>query len=368
MIFRSFILIIIAVLLMVGCDSDQKERTAPEVRKSATSIKIANDTKNLMIGEEVRIQVIENEAIQVDSVRLFINDSLFAEASEIPFEISWQSTDGKTGFNLIRAIIYKTNGEQEVIRANVRLLSDVEPEAYTYRIVEGYPHDNKAYTQGLIYLNGFFYESTGHKGESSLRKVDINTGKVLKIEYLPSQYFGEGLCYLNGNLVQLTWKAGIAFIYDVETFTKKGEFRYPTEGWGLTSWNGLLVMSDGSSTLHFIDPATYTEKYSVEVYNQVGPVSDLNELETVNGMIYANVYTTDEVVMIDPENGKITGVIDFSGLEEAFDQSQEVDVLNGIAYDEMRNRLFVTGKWWPRIFLVDIYPAPITALTSAQAR
>ena len=227
---------------------------------------------------------------------------------------------------------------------------------YGYEVVNVYPHNPGAFTEGLLYEDGFLYESTGLKGRSSLRKVELETGKVLQEVDLAAQYYGEGIALYNQKIVQLTWQQHTGFVYDKSSFALLREFDYPTEGWGITYDGERLIMSDGTSTLHFLDPETFKEIGSVQVFDDSGPVVNLNELEYVNGEIYANVWLTDRIAMIDPRTGRVLGWVDLTGLLSAEDLSQPVNVLNGIAYDAEHNRLFVTGKFWPKLFEIKLVP------------
>lgn len=224
---------------------------------------------------------------------------------------------------------------------------------FKYRVVRSYPHDREAYTQGLVYRDNVFYESTGLNGRSSLRKVRPETGEVLQIRRLDPQYFGEGLALIGSNLVQLTWQTEVGFVYDLATFEPRRTFSYTGEGWGLTTDEKRLVMSDGSSVLRFLDPATFKETGRLTVKDAGMPVEQLNELEIVKGEIYANVYQTHRIARISPQSGQVVGWIDLTGLLSAR-ESAGVDVLNGIAYDAAKDRLFVTGKLWPKLFEIQI--------------
>jgi glutamine cyclotransferase len=221
-----------------------------------------------------------------------------------------------------------------------------------YTIVHTYPHDREAFTQGLLYYDGFLYEATGLEGKSSLRKVELTTGKVLQRVDLPSAYFGEGLALWKDKLIQLTWKSKIGFVYDRATFRLVSTFTYSREGWGITQDGKRLIMSDGSSTLYFWDPETFKEIGHLDVKDKGKPVPELNELEYIRGEIYANVWQTDRIARISPSTGQVLGWIDLRGL---FTPSERAgtDVLNGIAYDAKRNRLFVTGKQWPKLFEIE---------------
>jgi glutaminyl-peptide cyclotransferase len=226
---------------------------------------------------------------------------------------------------------------------------------YGYEIVNTFPHDPRAFTQGLEYLNGYLYESTGLRGESSLRRVNLETGEVVQMRELDDEHFGEGLTIFDGRIFQLTWQAGVGFIYDLETFDLIGEFSYQGEGWGLTNDGDRLIMSDGSNTLFFRDPDTFEEIGKVDVYDDHGPVMMLNELEYIEGEVWANIWLEDVIVVIDPESGQVTRRINLTGLLQPEDQGdRRVDVLNGIAYDQDQGRIFVTGKLWPALYEIEL--------------
>lgn len=226
----------------------------------------------------------------------------------------------------------------------------------TYEVVNVFPHDPQAFTQGLIYHNGYLYESTGLYGESSLRKVDLETGEVLEQVDLPSNYFGEGLTLWGDTLLQLTWLEETGFIYDLEDFSLLGQFTYPTEGWGLTHDGGRLIMSDGSSQLYFLDPINFQNIGSIEVTYQGETIDRLNELAFINGEVFANIWQTDDIVRIDPETGVVTGWIDLRDILPDKLRTPTTDVLNGIAYDPEGDRLFVTGKNWPTLYEIRLVP------------
>jgi glutamine cyclotransferase len=242
-------------------------------------------------------------------------------------------------------------------RATETARTDLElaiTQEYTYRVVASWPHDSSAFTQGLIYRDGQIFESTGLYGDSSLREVDPETGAVLRLVDVPRQYFAEGLTELGGKLYQLTWQNGVGFVYDAETFAKTGEFRYTGEGWGITHDGESLVMSDGTSTIRFLDPTTFEVERTIDVTWRGAPVARLNELEYIHGLIYANVWLTDTIVAIDPATGRVVRWIDMSGLLQPYDP--HADVLNGIAYDAENDRILVTGKLWPRLYEVEFVP------------
>jgi glutaminyl-peptide cyclotransferase len=226
-----------------------------------------------------------------------------------------------------------------------------------YRVVQAYPHDPSAYTQGLVYRDGFLFESTGLNGRSTLRKVRVATGEVVQQRRIDPAYFAEGLADWRGQLVQLTWQSNVAFVYDLAGFTPRGTFAYPGEGWGLTRNDDGFIMSDGSADLRFLDPGTFREVRRVTVTDGGVPVRALNELEYVRGEVWANVYMTDLIARIDPKTGRVLRWIDLRGLMANGYNLEAGAVLNGIAYDPGKNRLWVTGKLWPRLFEIEVVPA-----------
>jgi len=221
---------------------------------------------------------------------------------------------------------------------------------YTYDVVNRWPHDPTAFTQGLVFNDGALIESAGLYDHSSLRKVDLQTGKVLKKVDVPNKYFAEGLTVFQGKIFQLTWREDVCFVYDPHTFTLTSLLAYTGEGWGLTHDDQYLILSDGTNRLKFLDPVKLRVMRTISVYDGDRPLTDLNELEFIKGEIYANIWHTDRIVRIDPNSGRILGWIDLAGLLPASERSNEEAVLNGIAYDEVHDRLFVTGKLWPAIF------------------
>ncbi len=227
---------------------------------------------------------------------------------------------------------------------------------YGYKVINIYPHDPNAFTQGLVFGNGFLYEGTGLRGYSTLRRVELETGNILKTRQLADQFFGEGITIYENQIIQLTWQSNTGFVYAKESFELLQEFSYLTEGWGITYDGQRLIMSDGTSTLYYLDPETFSEIGRITVSDDDGPVSRLNELEYIQGEIYANVWLTDYIVRISPTTGRVIGWIDLKGLLSPEDKGEVVDVLNGIAYDVQNDRLFVTGKLWPNVFEIVLIP------------
>ena len=228
--------------------------------------------------------------------------------------------------------------------------------AWTYEVINTYPHDREAFTQGLVYENGILYEGTGLNRRSQLRKVELQTAKVLQKYELPDEYFGEGITIFGNKIIQLTYRSNVGFVYDKDSFELLREFNYPTEGWGITHNGRHLIMSDGTPMLYFLDPETFEEIRRVMVFDKDESVWDLNELEFIEGQIYANVWQSDRIVIIEPRTCKVTAWIDMKGLLTTQDRHEKVDVLNGIAYDPNNKRIFVTGKFWPKLFEIKLVP------------
>lgn len=268
----------------------------------------------------------------------------------------------RTGLMLVLALLAACGGNAKPPANSGPVAKSSPAPEYTYKIVKAYPHDPKAFTQGLQYYQGFLYEGTGgREGDdffSSIRKVELETGRVLKKYDLPRDYFGEGITVFGDKLYQLTWQEMTAFVYDLNDFKLLREIRYSGEGWGLTTDGTDLIMSDGTHVLRFVDPESFKTKRTIVVRDDSGrPLARLNELEFIKGEIWANVWETPFIVRIDPETGKLLGRIDFSNLVNQIRTSnRRADVLNGIAYDSAGDRVFVTGKLWDKVFEVQIQP------------
>jgi glutaminyl-peptide cyclotransferase len=225
---------------------------------------------------------------------------------------------------------------------------------HSYKIVKAYPHDPTAFTEGLEFHGGALWESTGLNGSSSIRKVDLATGKVLENHPLSTLYFGEGITFFADRLFQLTYTSGVAFVYDPKTFKQVESFHYSGEGWALTHDSKHLIMDDGSSALRFLDPATFHEDTRLVVREGLRPIANLNELELIEGEIWANIWMKEIVARIDPRSGQVNSWVDFTGLRQEAGCREDCDVLNGIAYDAARKRIFVTGKRWPKLFEIQV--------------
>ena len=225
---------------------------------------------------------------------------------------------------------------------------------YTYKVVTTYPHDRSAFTEGLVFEDGLLYEGTGLHGNTTLRRVKLETGEILQICKLPPPFFGEGVTIYGNKIIQLTWRSHIGFVYNKYNFKLLQKFNYPDEGWGITHDGKHLIMSDGTSMLHYLDPETFEEIYQIEVTANGIPVTGINELEYIQGEIYANIWKKELIARINPLTGQVVGWIDLKGILSPENHSETVDVLNGIAYDVKNERLFVTGKFWPKLFEIEL--------------
>ncbi len=231
---------------------------------------------------------------------------------------------------------------------------------YSYQVVHAYPHDRGAFTEGLLFRDGYLYESTGQNGHSSIRKVELQTGRVLQQRNLPDAVFGEGIVDWGDRLIGVTWHSGTGYVFKLKTFDYEKNFAYPGEGWGMTRSDKRLLLSDGTATIRLLDPQTLAQTGSITVTDQGAPVTELNELEWIKGTIYANVWKTNRIARIDPKSGRVTSWIDLSGLLAHSGRTTDgADVLNGIAYDAQRDRLFVTGKYWPDVFEIKVVDKPV---------
>ena len=317
------------------------------------SLQIGEKDENIQQGKAVKIQLQQKEAQEIDSVTYFYNgEKIKVENNSITFNLP-------LGKNKLEANIY-SEGDKTTLTEEVSVHSNVKPKLYTYEIVNTYPHDSQAFTQGLEFYNDTLYESTGLRGQSTLRKVDLESGKVLKKIDLIDTYFAEGLTIYNNKIYQLTWRSGDGIIYDLNTFEKKEIFNYneSKEGWGLCNDGEKFYKSDGTEKIWILNPETLAEESFIQPATHKTTLTKLNELEWVEGKIYANTWQKDGVVIIDPKTGAVEGLIDFRGLREKLTNNDELvksnHVLNGIAYNPNNKKLYVTGKNWDKLFEVKI--------------
>jgi len=352
----SIAIIAILMLTAFSCKTNNQKAVTDEplTTKSIYLVKITEPSngKLFRLGDDVNILLkLHDEKIIPDSVIIFNNNKRVTKLVGLNYTL--KTNDLSLGAQVVRATAYK-EGQHQTASISFKLKSNITPKHYTYRVVKVYPHDPDAYTQGLFYKDGFLYEGTGQKGSSSIRKVELETGKVLQSINLEDKHFGEGITLFNNKIYQLTWTSQVGFSYDFSTFKQLGSFIYNTQGWGLTNNDNELIMSDGSNVIHFMAPDNFAEIRRIEVFDDNDLVDSLNELEFINGDIYANVYTTDRMVIINPETGVVKGVIDFKGLLKDSDRTGHEDYLNGVAWDNDGKRLLVTGKLWPKLYQVEL--------------
>ncbi|WP_299159843.1 glutaminyl-peptide cyclotransferase [uncultured Tenacibaculum sp.] len=315
-----------------------------------------NTSKKTTLGKKAAIKFEQIKGAKIDSVHLFVDKK---RVNKKETSIAINTTDFGVGKHTVTALAFYPNKSKKV-NSSIEILAKNAPAIYTYKIINTFPHDKSAYTQGLEYKDGFLYETTGRRGESSLRKVDLKTGEVLQKIDLNKKYFGEGMTIYNNKIYWLTWQARKGFVYDLETFKQVGEFDYnnSNEGWGLTHNNNELIKSDGTNKIWFLNTDNQNEKRSIQVYTNKYPVDNLNEIELINNKIYANKWQQNSIVIINPETGVVEGVANLNGLRDivAKDQTLEPsdEVLNGIAYDKENNRLYVTGKHWGKLFEIEL--------------
>lgn len=321
--------------------------------KSASSlfdIKIQENDSQFQQNKEIGVSIKNMKNKAINKVTYSIDDNeLKVNNGKITLDVP------SLGEKTLKAVV-DYEGISTEISKKIRILADASPEIYTYEIINEFPHDLNAYTQGLEFHNDTLYESTGHKGTSWLRKIDYKSGKVLKQIDLDNNYFGEGITILNDKIYQLTWQNGMGFVYSLKDFKKLDNFQYgeSKEGWGLANDGEKLYKSDGTEKIWFLNPSTLMEEGYIETVTDKSVFNKANELEYVDGKIYANVYQKESMMIIDAKSGAIEGVINFGGLKEKVKQHEKLDVLNGIAYHPTRKTFFVTGKNWDKLFEVRI--------------
>ncbi len=343
-------------LLLIGCGSEDKK---PDSEKVEHYSMIITPSRGHVFksGEDFKMEVSLAEVpdnfkkivFKLDNQEIFSSDELLESFST---DIN---TSGLTmGVHNLSSELHFTSGDPEINTVAVLITSDIVPANYSYLIRNKYPHDINAYTQGLEFADGILYEGTGLNGKSDIRITDWRTGAVLKKTPIAEQYFGEGITIIGDYLYQLTYQSNVGFVYDRKTGQKIKEFSYATEGWGLTHDAEHLIMSNGTNKLFFLDKETFERVKEIEVYDNVGPVTMINELEMIEGEIWANIYLSQEIIKIDPATGKVTGIINCSGIFDPNSVNHKTDVLNGIAYDAETKKIYLTGKLWPNLFEVEI--------------
>ncbi|TXD84222.1 glutaminyl-peptide cyclotransferase [Subsaximicrobium wynnwilliamsii] len=338
--FKSFILISLS-LLFINCGNQVANKSRFEIKTNAKEDVIS-------LGETLNLSLKNPKNVEISAVSYQLNGKSVGESITLANE--------KLGQQTLTAII-NTGDSEEKINTQITILNNKTPEIYGFKIINEYPHDITSYTQGLEFHKGELYESTGQYKESKLRKVDYKTGEVLKNIDLADQYFAEGITILDHKIYQLTWQENTGFVYDVETFEKINSFKYgkSEEGWGLCQDGKVIYKSDGTEDIWTLDPETLEEISKTQVYTNKGKIVGINEMEWINGKIYANRYQKNGVAIINPVNGAVEAVIDFSPLHNMVTQHKDLDVLNGIAYNPETKTIFVTGKRWDKLFEVEVF-------------
>jgi len=333
----KYLAVILLSIFLTGCTSEKPNFT----------IKTSAKNNTVVLGESVKLSLHNPEGVSVNSITYLLDGKPVTERLKLDNKLGKQ--------DLIAKVV--TGNDTIIATCNLIVLNNKRPQLYTYEIVNTYSHDATSYTQGLEFYKGELYESTGQYGESKLRKVDYKTGAILKNLNLTSGYFAEGLTVLDDKIYQLTWKADTGIIYNVNTFEKEGIFRYDLslEGWGLCNDGKSLYKSDGTEKIWTLNTSTYTEDDHIEIYTDKGKLGRINELEWINGKIYANIYEKNGIAIINPNNGATEGVIDMTPMTKLIpNYSSDDNVLNGIAYNPDTETIFVTGKRWDKLFEIKI--------------
>ncbi len=348
----SMVCLLLALLFTASCQD------RPAV--STLWFKSPMSDQSLPLGQDIKVELDVPKGEDIGSVEYLIDGkSMGTGQGAAPFMISTKGLS--VGFKTIAAIVDK-DGDKDTLEIKVQMNSGLPPEEYAYKIVKEYPHDTSAYTQGLEYHNGLFLESTGQEGHSTLRWVEPASGKPVQMEKLADQYFGEGATLVGDKIVMLTWRSNMGFVYEAKTLKQLSTFPYENskEGWGLVFDGSRLIKSDGTNRLYFLNKDTFKEEAYIDVYDNKGAVTYINELEYIDGKVYANVYQEDYIVVINPATGIVEKKINLQGLlsksyfKDEFERAN--DVLNGIAWDKEGKRLFVTGKKWPKLFEIVLVP------------
>ncbi len=355
-IFFVFLPFLLLVLTACGNNGNKVERSpaiTPVAVKHTKLLSPLNGTK-IVTGNTFTLELALLDSARIDSAEAFFEGRRYVLGGG-KMSAVLETAGFFPGRKSLRTTVSFADGKRESHSVQIILLSDVVPERYTYRVLNTFPHDVGAYTQGLEYVDGWLYESTGQKGESSLRKVSLDDGKVVQIRDLSKDLFGEGITLFGNRIFQITYLAQVGFIYDKKTFELIQKVYYQNkEGWGLCNNGKELIMSDGTNVIYFIDPESFIPIRQIEVYDNNGPVDSLNELEYINGKLYANRYYTDEIEIIDPVSGKIEGKVNLKGILPVSKRKPTTNVLNGIAWDKQGKRLFVTGKYWPELYQIEL--------------
>ncbi len=364
-----FFIIILYVITFVSCNNEkntsnnkttkstiiQKNKIdTTKTKKNLNNIVISSplDNESYKIGDKINVNISLNDKYKIDSVKYFIDKKYIKTDTKKTTKLLTDSL--KVGKHKIKIVCFY-NGKKEQKHKSIVLNSDIIPKELSYKIVKKYKHDKSSYTQGLIYYKGYLYEGTGQWKESMLRKEKIENDEIIQSYNLPDNVFGEGIVIIDDKIIQLTWQSKTAYRYDLNSFKLINTFNYQTEGWGITNYGNDLIMSDGSNKLYVLEKDFFTKLYDIEVYDNNGPVNYINELENVNGNIFANIYQSNFIVEINPENGKVIKKLDLTELVPKEYKGDNDNVLNGIAYNKENNHFYITGKRWPVLYELEIF-------------
>ena len=364
--FRCFVFGFIIAPVFISCHNgnrgsdliDHGDNSAIQAPDLIEFVKPFGGSK-FKLGDKIEIQLKKNiDSVTIDSIVFSSNKRVLDRiTNKNVFQLMWDSKNSRLGHVAIDATIYAGGKIRQKVSTVIQLLSDAKPLQYSYKILKTYPHSRDYYTQGLIYEKGYLYESDGLYTRSAIRKIKLETGEVVNFSNVDKAVFAEGIAIYDDKIYQLSWREKVGCIYDKNSLGLDHKFNYNiAEGWGLECNGQNFLMTDGSSTVYFMEPEYFTQVDKIEVTDDNGPVENLNELELVKGKLFANVYQKDIVVIINTDNGKVEGVIDFTGLLPSSDYTENTDVLNGIAYNPSNGHIFITGKNWPKLFEITIEP------------
>lgn len=357
---------ILLIVWTIACSGTSGKEATPTVNNASAATEMAPSKIIKMKAPDENTQFKLNNKITVilentsnnnkpDSVGLYFNGRLVTVLKAEPWEFTIPASFvSATGRRALKAVAYLEGKTRTTITRYPVVFSDITPARNSYKVIHSYTHDKAAFTQGLFYNNGVLFEGTGQENGSSLREVELATGNVLRQLSLSPSLFGEGITLYNERIYQVTWTSKVGFVYDKVTFNQINKIYYDTQGWGLTTAGDKIVMSDGTHVLYFYDPESFTVTSQIEVYDNIKKVDQLNELEYINGEIWANIWNTDLIARVDPSSGKVLAYIDLKNILNDPATDTHVNVLNGIAFDKEGNRIFITGKNWPKLFEIKV--------------
>ena len=348
-----FILLSFSVLFFSCAGDEKKAEQSTDLLSQRAAFEIGSFPDDLNWGDAVSFSAMQTDSAQkFDSIQLFLDNVKLETLNSSPMQFSVDSKTLSAGTHFFRIAGFDGGNETGSASASFILHSDLEPESMAYEVMKSFPHNTGSFTQGLEWHEGKLFEGTGLNGKSAVMEVNLSSGESSKKTALSQEHFGEGISIINNKLYQLTWQSHRAFVYSLPDLKQEGSFGYPTEGWGLCDLNGELVMSDGTEKLYFLNPADFSLLRTIQVWDKKNAVEELNELEAVDGAIYANKYQTDTIVKIDPATGKVLAYVNMAGLLKKEDRKGNEDVLNGIAWNPADKLFYLTGKNWPKLFAV----------------